>query len=193
MGSADVCVLCQILLQHQQDTFSRIGYYCITIDHSARKGRKVIIMASFLDFFQISVGALTREKRDLVDIDASTTVHDAIAIFNEQRVSTLPVYETSKGSDPAYCHNGRSYVGMISMADITVYIITFAKSFIVCEGDGKSVTQCLNDPIRETIGSANESDVFIGFSTEHEDSPLSRVVERMCIGINIYNCRHISL
>jgi hypothetical protein len=64
MGSADVCVLCQILLQHQHqhDTFSRIGYYCITIDHSARKGRKVIIMASFLDFFQISVGALTRES-----------------------------------------------------------------------------------------------------------------------------------
>lgn len=142
-------------------------------------------MTSFLDFFQISIGALTRGKRHLVSVDASTTVQDAIIVFNEHRVSTLPVFETSIDSDSVCCFDGKRCVGMISMADIAVYIITFAKSFIMSEGDGKSIGECLKDPVRETIGYACESDVFLGITSEDENSPLSSVVERMCIGINL--------
>lgn len=141
-------------------------------------------MASFMDFFQISLGSLTREKRDLVQLEASSTIQATIEIFNEQKVSSIPIYEISQGTNEAFCHDGKSYVGLVSMADIAVYIISLEKSFVAQDGAGKSVTQCLNDPVREAIGYAAESGMYIGFSIEHDDTPLSKVVERMCVGMH---------
>ena len=143
-------------------------------------------MTSFLEFFQTTVGAITHEKRPLVDMDAMTSIRSAMIKFNQERVSTIPIFKPAlPTSEPTLCYGGRCYIGMISMTDIVVYIMGFASSIIAQEGSGKTVQECLNDPVEAVIGCSRESGVYFGMSVTYEDAPLSSVVDSMCVGKRI--------
>jgi CBS domain-containing protein len=135
-------------------------------------------MSSFLDLFDATIGTITRDKKDLVEIKSSASIKHALRLMADHNVSFLPLYEAPQSdSDVSKVSQGKSYVGLVSICDVIEYILRG-------DAEAESVPYSLEAPIVEVVGESAESAIDLSLTIENESTPLSSVLDKMSQGFN---------
>ena len=138
-------------------------------------------MSSFLN--NITVGGVLEVSQELVEVESSTPICEVLVLFDERKVSSIPIYATPTGcKHTTLCEceapAGKKYIGLISVIDIIAFLLKRHDEECVDFDVLMSETE-----IRCVIGSTAESSLDIALCIASASAPLSEITNKMSQGV----------